>query len=139
MARTFLTPIDVNQNEIRNFVLHNLASAPSSPVPGQWYFNTATGFSAYWDGDSWVVVGSGGAGGDADTLEGNDSAYHLARANHTGTQAASTISDLAAVVQAYRLDQFASVPRRSRTSWIRPARRTRRPKPTSTRRPKAWR
>jgi hypothetical protein len=32
----------------------------------------------------------------------------LARANHTGTQTASTISDLAAVVQAYRLDQFAA-------------------------------
>lgn len=32
----------------------------------------------------------------------------LARANHTGTQAAATVSDLAAVVQAYRLDQFAA-------------------------------
>lgn len=32
----------------------------------------------------------------------------LARANHTGTQAASTISDLATVVQAYTLDQFAA-------------------------------
>lgn len=32
----------------------------------------------------------------------------LARANHTGTQTASTVSDLAAVVQAYRLDQFAA-------------------------------
>jgi hypothetical protein len=32
----------------------------------------------------------------------------LARANHTGTQAASTISDLASVVQAYTLDQFAA-------------------------------
>jgi hypothetical protein len=32
----------------------------------------------------------------------------LARSNHTGTQAASTISDLAAVVKAYRLDEFAA-------------------------------
>lgn len=32
----------------------------------------------------------------------------LARANHTGTQAASTISDLATTVQGYRLDQFAN-------------------------------
>jgi hypothetical protein len=30
----------------------------------------------------------------------------LARANHTGSQAASTISDLASVVKAYRLDEF---------------------------------
>lgn len=33
------------------------------------------------------------AADDSDNLEGNDSAYHLTRANHTGTQAASTISD----------------------------------------------
>ncbi len=32
----------------------------------------------------------------------------LARANHTGTQLSSTVSDLAATVQAYRLDQFAA-------------------------------
>lgn len=32
----------------------------------------------------------------------------LARANHTGTQASSTISDLATVVKAYRLDEFAN-------------------------------
>ncbi len=32
----------------------------------------------------------------------------LARANHTGTQTASTISDLATTVQGYRLDQFAA-------------------------------
>jgi hypothetical protein len=31
----------------------------------------------------------------------------LARANHTGTQTSSTISDLATTVQGYRLDQFA--------------------------------
>jgi hypothetical protein len=32
----------------------------------------------------------------------------LARANHTGSQASSTISDLASVVKAYRLDEFAN-------------------------------
>lgn len=32
----------------------------------------------------------------------------LARANHTGTQTASTISDFAATAQGYRLDQFAA-------------------------------
>jgi hypothetical protein len=32
----------------------------------------------------------------------------LARANHTGSQAASTISDLASVVKGYRLDEFAN-------------------------------
>jgi len=47
-------------------------------------------------------------GTDSDLLQGQNSAYHLSRANHTGSQTASTISDLATVVQAYRLDQFAA-------------------------------
>jgi len=38
-------------------------------------------------------------GGDADTLDGHDTPYFLARANHTGTQLASTISDIAEAVQ----------------------------------------
>lgn len=36
-------------------------------------------------------------GVDADTLNGNDGAFHLTRANHTGTQTASTISDFDSV------------------------------------------
>jgi hypothetical protein len=37
-----------------------------------------------------------------------DKTFLLARANHTGTQTASTISDFAATAQGYRLDQFAA-------------------------------
>lgn len=44
---------------------------------------------------------------DADKLDGQEGTYYLDRANHSGTQLAATISNLAAVVQAYRLDQFA--------------------------------
>lgn len=44
---------------------------------------------------------------DSPTLGGQNSAFHLSRANHTGTQLAATISDLAATVKAYRLDEFA--------------------------------
>lgn len=36
--------------------------------------------------------GAGGSGGDADTLQGQDGSYYLDRANHTGSQAASTIT-----------------------------------------------
>ncbi|MDB4952091.1 MAG: hypothetical protein JWM27_4740 [Gemmatimonadetes bacterium] len=36
---------------------------------------------------------------DAASLEGGDSAYHLARAHHSGTQLAATISDLTETVQ----------------------------------------
>jgi hypothetical protein len=37
---------------------------------------------------------------NADSLEGQNSAYHLARANHTGTQIASTISDFTTAARA---------------------------------------
>jgi hypothetical protein len=36
---------------------------------------------------------------DSPTLQGNNSAYHLSRANHTGTQTASTISDFTEAAQ----------------------------------------
>jgi len=46
--------------------------------------------------------------GIATAATANDTDANLkARANHTGTQASSTISDLATVVKAYRLDEFA--------------------------------
>ena len=45
---------------------------------------------------------------DADLLDGSHGSHYLSRTNHTGTQAASTISDLATTVKAYRLDEFAA-------------------------------
>lgn len=104
-----LAPLDLTGNEIQNFVLHTLASAPT-PVGGLIYYNSTTGVAYYRDavGGAWVALGGGGSGGDADTLEGEAGAYYLDRTNHTGTQAAATISDLAATVQAYTLDTFAA-------------------------------
>lgn len=49
-----------------------------------------------------------GTASNADELDGEDGTWYLDRANHTGTQAASTISDLATTVKAYRLDEFAT-------------------------------
>lgn len=44
---------------------------------------------------------------DSPLLGGQNSAYHLDRNNHSGTQLAASISNLAATVKAYRLDEFA--------------------------------
>lgn len=47
------------------------------------------------DGNRVLTTADEGTGNglDADTLDGQEGTYYLARANHTGTQAASTISD----------------------------------------------
>lgn len=48
-----------------------------------------------------------GTASNASQFNGQAASYYLNRANHTGTQTASTISDLATVVKAYRLSEFA--------------------------------
>lgn len=57
-----------------------------------------------WNGSQWTfaadLTGDAGAGGDATTLDGQAPAYYLNRANQTGTQTASTISDFSAAVAA---------------------------------------
>lgn len=54
MARKFATPVDLLQNELRNLVVHPLASAPSSPRAGQVYFDTTLGEFGCWSGSAWV-------------------------------------------------------------------------------------
>jgi len=52
----FLTPINLNQNEFRNAQLQNLATAPSSPVVGQMYFDTVKGQAGFYTGSRWLYV-----------------------------------------------------------------------------------
>jgi len=63
MARTFLTAINLNKNELQNARIQNLASAPSSvsSVTGQVYYNTVDNKTYYFNGTSWVDM-TGGAG-----------------------------------------------------------------------------
>lgn len=88
MARKFLTAIDLAKNEIQNAVAQVLATDPSTPVPGQFYYNSTSGR----------------------VLFRNASAFldYTARSNHTGTQTAATISDFDTQVRTNRLDQLAA-------------------------------
>lgn len=93
MAREFLTSINLNQNELLNAAIQNLASAPSNPVPGQCYYNT-TDFNVYfylngiWE--TWVNAAEKGAAGGVATLNGS-SLVVQDPANATATPTADKI------------------------------------------------
>ena len=58
--KKWVVHLDMNQNEIQNAVVQNLASAPSNPKAGQEYFNTADSKLYIYDGTQWVDATSQG-------------------------------------------------------------------------------
>lgn len=88
MARKFLTPIDLSRNEIQNAVAQVLGSAPSTPVPGQFYYDSVAGRLLFRGASAWI-----------DPTD---------RQFHSGTQLANTISNFDTQVRTSRLDQMAA-------------------------------
>jgi len=75
------------QNEIQNAVDQNLASAPSSPKEGQFYWNTATKEDMIYNGTSWVsrtTQGKTYTQGDGITISGTTISNAGVRSVSTG-------------------------------------------------------
>ena len=64
MSKHFLQDIDLNQNQILKGAFERLASAPGSPVLGQFYFNTGDNKFYGWNGTIWCDLCVTGAGDD---------------------------------------------------------------------------
>lgn len=94
-------PINLLGNAIKQALFENLA-APSLVATGAFYFDTANQFVGY-NGTEWVPFDARKRTGIPIT---NLSVNPLARANHTGTQLAATISDFDTQVRTSRLDQM---------------------------------
>lgn len=99
MSTPVLSPLDFNRLELLNARLQNLGTDPTGLTTAEkgllWIDGAGT--IKYWDGATTKELGLA-TGGNAETLDGQDGLYYLARANHTGTQTAATISDLSEAV-----------------------------------------
>lgn len=98
MAYEFLDHVDLNTAQLQNFLVHPLGARPTG-IQGRFIFNTSTLTGEVYDGTAWVPTDARKATGIPNSALATDP---LARANHTGTQTAATISDFTTAVQAIR-------------------------------------
>lgn len=94
---------DFRHNELRNAHIQNVAGLPAAQAAyaGWLLYNTSDGRLYYCTGSSWELKAT-----NSDALGGQNGAYYLSRTNHTGTQPASSISDLTGAITATPLNSF---------------------------------
>lgn len=114
MATLQYSALNLQNIPLQGLRIENLASAPGSPALGMIYYDTALGYMRQYIGAGAWVKSNVTAIVDADIAAGAAIALTklatdpLARANHTGTQLAATISDFNTAVRLNRLDQLAA-------------------------------
>jgi hypothetical protein len=115
----FAAIVDFLKIPAKGLVPESSGTAPSSPASGQlWTDTSSTPVVKYYDGSGWIrtngadipdstITNAKVASGAAIALS-KLATDPLARANHTGTQTAATISDFDTQVRTSRLDQMAA-------------------------------
>ncbi len=114
MATKHYSAEDFQRIPVLGLRLENLAADPAAGQPGDIYFNTALGYPKVCLSATGPVWAKAAATGIVDSEIGAGAAIALsklainpvARANHTGTQVAATISDFDTQVRTSRLDQM---------------------------------
>ena len=121
--RDFYIDIDMNGNQILESTFEHLSAAPSNPFEGQNYYDTTLKINRHWNGTQWISGGGGGGtsmtpseikaayesnpdtnaftdayesklnGIQAGATANSTDAQLRDRSTHTGTQAATTITE----------------------------------------------
>lgn len=92
-----MSQFDLRGNAVKNFRVEELTDAPAAPTKGRTYFSSVLNCLVIWNDTAWIPLDAAKRMGDIPlSALATDP---LARANHTGTQLAATISDFAAAVR----------------------------------------
>lgn len=122
---SFLSPIDLNRNEVRNSKIHVLGSDPTGLVSGDaglTWFNSSSGLAKYWDGAAAQVMTqvSGSSTNIPNTLVARDFAGDFAAGTITAalTGTASNASALGSATLSQVRDFSLTTGQRTATSAI---------------------
>lgn len=103
-----LSNLDMTLQQIKNLIIDTIAGDPGSPQTGQvWYDSTLQRLGFRGTSTTYKVVRDGGDLTAASVANAALTTNPLARANHTGTQSAATVSDFDTQVNTHSISALA--------------------------------